>query len=143
MVFVFDPAVKYGGPTINVRNLSRRFVERGHGISIYCTNYLDLTNKMSNSTFEKAENGIKVVYFNSYRLIPVKKGRHGLIIIPDLMRKFDHDISSYDVIHIHGYRNFLAMAVSWKAKRLGIPYIVQARGSLKPVGGEHPFEKVL
>jgi len=140
-VFSYYPAVVYGGPTINVHNLSRHFLERGHEVTIYCTNYLDLINKMSNTTFEKREKGVRIIYFNSYRLFPVKKGRHGLITTPDLINKFDKDISSHDIIHIHGYRNFLAMMLSWKAMKFGIPYIIQARGSLVPLGGNVLLKK--
>jgi glycosyltransferase involved in cell wall biosynthesis len=54
----------------------------------------------------------------------------GFNITPGLIQKARRETGDFDVIHLHNYRTFQNVVVSYYARKHGIPYIVQAHGSI-------------
>lgn len=72
--------------------------------------------------------GIPVTYLKSYWW-GKKQNSVGYIFAPEIWR-YRRLIQNADVVHIHGYRNFLFTIVSLLAQFYKIPYIIQPRGAL-------------
>ena len=125
----FYPAVSWGGPVKIVHQNCKELVRRGHQVSVYCTNLLDKKQKIQPGTFEKRIDGIRVVYFATWN-IPWWPGTLGPIWLPDLPGYLKREIAGYDIVHINGYRNLMALPVSRAARRSGIPFIIQPHGAM-------------
>jgi len=54
----------------------------------------------------------------------------GLQKTPGIIFKARREIKTTDIIHLHNYRTFQNIAVHYYAQRYGIPYVLQAHGSL-------------
>lgn len=119
----YYPAFDLGGPIPVVRELARRFAEQGHEVTIWTTNLFGKGKKLGNKTEERTPDGIRTVYFNSvvrYRWVG---------LTPDVYDYLRREGSGFDVIHIHGYREFLTLAVAHWARRTGKPYVLQSMGT--------------
>jgi glycosyltransferase involved in cell wall biosynthesis len=46
------------------------------------------------------------------------------------MKKAEEEIRRFDIIHMHNYRSFQNIIVAHYAKKYGVPYVLQAHGSL-------------
>jgi len=127
----FPPAYAFGGPVTGAYLLSRELVRRGHEVTVYTTNAYNLSSKI-NIPFYRTLDGINVYSFNNLSMIPVKYSK--LFITPNLIPFTFKDIKNYDIIHLHEYRTFQNVIVSFVSKHYRIPYILQANGSLDYLG---------
>lgn len=119
----YYPAHDYGGPVPVARDTARRLAARGHEVTVWTTNLLTNDSKMGKKTEEREVDGLRTVYMNSvarYRWVGIS---------PDVFRYLDREISGYDVVHIYGYREFLTLAVARRARKAGVPYVLQALGT--------------
>ncbi len=121
----FKPSFESGGVARSVFNISKCLAENGHDVTVYTTNKsLYDTNVQTNK--ESYVDGIKVYYFENLR----KYFKNNLPLpyySPIIVRK---QIKTFDIIHIHEHRTILAIVVHHYAKKYGIPYILQPRGSI-------------
>ena len=122
----FFPAVEYGGPIFVMNELLQRLVARGHQVTVWTTDLLNLKEKMPNSPFEDEVLGGKVVYLRT------GPGYRWDRIAPGLDRHCRTNLHGFDVIHIFGYRDFLSPWVCHYASRRGIPYVLEPLGSFLP-----------
>lgn len=123
----FKPMWEAGGVARVAYEVSKHLSERGHEVTVYTTNRcLYPTDVVSNVPVDV--DGMKVYYFENLRKyfpsmnIPVIP-----YYLPIVAKK---EIKNFDVIHIHDHRSLLAVVVCHYAKKYGVPYIVQAHGSL-------------
>ena len=119
-VYHIFPAL-FGGVSTVICQINKELLKRRQIIHVLTTN--------AYFTGEKNwEEGIKVYRFNIISQTLLKKN----LIIPDI--KFFIYIRNmakeYDCIHIHGYRNLYTFFIYHYAKKKGVPYILQAHGSL-------------
>ncbi len=128
VTLAYEPAVAFGGPVQVVKNNARELVRRGHQVTVYCTNRLDLARKIQPHTFERDDQGVRVVYFDTW-YIPGWPGNFGPSYSPDLRAYLQREGRGFDVIHINEARSFTTLAVANFARRAGIPYIIQPHGS--------------
>ena len=124
----FKPSWESGGPARVAYEISKKLVERGHEVTVYTTDgfkwRLDVEKNKSVDV-----DGIKTYYFrnlSSYlareRVFPTP------YYAPIVARR---EIRDFDVIHIHeSSSNTLGVVVHHYAKKYGIPYVLQAHGSL-------------
>lgn len=124
----FYPSQIWGGPPQNTYILCKNLIARGHDVHILTTNILDYQLYMSDQSIQSSWMGIPVTYLKSYWW-GRKHNSVGYILAPDIWR-YRRLIQNADIIHIHGYRNFLFTAGSLLAQLYRIPYIVQPRGAL-------------
>lgn len=124
----FYPAWSYGGIPRVAYELSREMVRMGHDVTVYTTDVLDQDKRCDQSGRETKIDGITVRYF---RNISNSLAYHYQVFLPLGMRKVVQEtIGEFDVIHLHGHRNFLNNIVHYYAKKLGMRYILSGHGTI-------------
>jgi len=126
---VFAPAWQAGGSVHVAYSLACELVKRKHNVYVYTTNFLDTENNFSFSKREYLLKGIHVTYFKNYLRW------NGVLFSPYMIRSFMNDFRQFDVVHLHTYRGFQDV-VAFLSKTVGIPYILQAHGSLHRIEKE-------
>jgi glycosyltransferase involved in cell wall biosynthesis len=126
----FKPSWESGGPARVVYEISRKLVERSHEVTVYTTDGFKLRLDVEKNKPVDVD-GIKTYYFrnlSSYlsreMVLPVP------YYLPIVARRETKD---FDVVHIHEYRTVLAIVAHHYAKKYGIPYILQPRGSVPTI----------
>ncbi len=121
----FYPAEAYGGPVPVAGHVTKELVQRGHEVTVYTTDTID------GSTRQKARYleiwGVKVHYF---RNLSNSLAWHRLFFAPGMIPQLRKEIRTFDVIHLQDYRTFQNIVVHHYAKKNGIPYVLQAHGSV-------------
>lgn len=126
----FMPATELGGPVYNSYHLTKSLLGRGHQVTVCCTNLANRTRKLFIKTERRPYDGIDVIYFDTYKLFPLGVNSFGLFVCPEIIRFCRTELNNCDLVHLDGYRDFLTAVVSYFCRRYGIPYVIQARGSL-------------
>ena len=123
----FKPLWESGGMARSAYEISKRLVERGHDVTVYTTNRsLCKTNLETNKALYLE--GMKVYYFENLRkYFPRKIPPPVPYYLPFIARK---EVKDFDIIHIHGHRTLLAVIIHHYAKKYGVPYVLQPRGSV-------------
>lgn len=127
----FYPAFSYGG-TVNVSyNLSKALAKRGHDVTVFTSDTIDKNTRQIERYLE--HEGIKIYYF---RNISNRLAWQRYLLYPGLIRGIKKHIRDFDIVHLHGTRNFQNIVAAYYAKKYNIPYVVQAHGSL-PFFSQH------
>jgi len=135
----FKPMWESGGVARVAYEISRHLKERGHEITVYTTNRSVHPTKFETNEPIDVE-GMKVYYFENLRkYFPWKNLPVIPYYLPFITRK---QIKQFDVIHIHEHRSLLAVIVHHYAKKHGIPYVLQAHGSVLPFFAKQRFKKL-
>ena len=125
----FYPAESWGGPVKVVHQNGRELVKRGHQVTVYCTNLLDKKHVIQRGTFEREFQGMRIVYFDTWRL-PWWRGTLGPFWLPQLSAYLAREMPDVDVVHLNGYRSPMMLAVAQAARRAGVPVVTQPDGTL-------------
>lgn len=134
LIDYFYPAEEAGGPIPVACNFAKRFIERGHNVTIWTSNLLTANTRMGNKTFADQWEGIDVVYLNS----PLRY--RWAAITPSLFALCRDRLKDFDIIHFYAYRGFMPVVVSWYAKKYRVPYVLQALGTM-PILVRSRFKK--
>jgi len=128
MVTSTFPPRRFGGVTGVSFTLARKLAQRGHQVTVYTT---DAGN--SEHSRLKVENvarfeNLEVHYFRNISNLLALKYRLFTPIssLPTLKR----EINRFDVVHFHDYRSLFSVFGSYFAKSSGVPYVIQAHGSM-------------
>ncbi len=122
----FVPAWDYGGPLRGCYTLSRELVKRGHEVTVFTTDALNETQRVSIK--EEILDGIQVKRFrnlNNYIAY-----RHNISTPVRMCITTGLKIKTLDIIHIREYRTLTNIFICQYALKHHIPYILQAHGSL-------------
>jgi len=134
------PPRKFGGITEVSYNVSKKLAGLGHDVTVYTTdlgNYPNSRLKTNNVEFNE---GMTIHYFqNLDNYIAFK---HRLFLPIKMMLKLRDNINKYDIIHLHDFRSILSIFVYHYAKKQGIPYVLQAHGSVPYLSQKEFFKKV-
>ncbi|OBZ34827.1 MAG: hypothetical protein A9957_09430 [Methanohalophilus sp. DAL1] len=125
----FKPSWEGGGPTRAAYQISKKLTEHGHKVTVYTTDGYKSRLKVKKNK-PKDVDGILTYYFRNLSIYISSK-----FVFPIPYTAFltiRKNIMSFDIIHIHEYRTFLAILIHYYAKKNDIPYVVQARGSVLP-----------
>jgi len=126
----FYPAEAFGGPVKVAFDVGRELVRRGHEVVVFTSDAKDLENRLD---VERDEiEGMQVYYFRNLFMSLVKWSK--LFITPDLPKKMMSDLKSFDIVHVHEYTTYQNIVVHHFAKKFGVPYVLQAHGSLPKIG---------
>lgn len=122
----FVPAWNYGGPLQVAYGLSKELVKRGHKITVYTTDAFNATSRVKDK--KEVIDGVEIKRFKNLSNALAFKYNVSLPLgmFPELRRT----LSSFDIVHLHEYRTILNIAVHHYAKKYGIPYVLQAHGSV-------------
>lgn len=126
----YYPAGAWGGPAKVVRQVSRELAQRGHQVTVYCSNLLDKRRRMGRETREGRVEGVRVVYFRAWNM-PWWPGTLGPMWLPDLPRWIGEEIGGFEVMHVHGYRNLMHLPLTAAARRTRTPFVVQPHGTMQ------------
>jgi len=112
----FSP--EHGGSSTGPYYLSKELAKRGHEVTVYTIDY-----KLSREWMESLHQ-VKVCPFKT-RLSWAK-----FYVTPNMMKNTQEEIKFSDIIHMHNYRSFQNIIAHYYAKKYGVPYVLQAHGSL-------------
>lgn len=116
-------SASFGGPVRVVHSISKELAKR-HEVTVYTTSALDHKHDFRASPAEVEINGYPVFYFpRIFRF-------SGFDISLSMARAFRKTLSEYDIVHLHSWRHFQDILVHYYAKKCGVPYVLQAHGSL-------------
>jgi glycosyltransferase involved in cell wall biosynthesis len=120
----FSP--KFGGPVTSTRMVCQKLAERGHQVAILTTDFC-----FDPAYIEQLKN-VEVIP------IPCQYNLGLFLYSPKMKTWLSQNLSKYDIVHMQDCRSYQHAIVSDYARRLKIPYVLQARGAVLPF-----FEKQL
>ena len=113
---LFSPL--HGGTAEVPYQLSKELAKREHQVTIYTSDFRLKRDYLVHIP------EVKVHAFSSWVNLA------GFQVTPGITSKAKEEIKSLDVIHLHNYRTFQNVVVHHYARKYGIPYVIQAHGSL-------------
>jgi len=124
----FYPAWAYGGIPRVAYELSRELARMGHNVTVYTTDVFDQHNRCEESGKETIVDGMRVRYFKN---VSNSLAYHYQLYLPlGMQQAVRETIADFDVIHLHGHRNFLNNIVHHYAKKAGKDYILSGHGTI-------------
>jgi len=126
----FYPAASFGGPVRVAYDLGRELVKRGHELVVFTSNAKDWTCRLAAET--DLVEGMVVHYFKNLSMFFVSKSN--LFLTPDLLRKMQLDLKSFDLVHAHEYTTSQNILLHHFARKYDVPYVLQVHGSLPKLG---------
>jgi len=135
----FKPAWEAGGTTRVVYDISCGLKSRGHDVTVYTTDRGQKRVEAKKNRPVRVDNLIVYYFSNISNYIAMKLNIVTPYYLFFIARKH---VKDFDIIHIHEHRTFLAVIVSYYAKKYNIPYIVQAHGSVMPFYQKTLFKKI-
>lgn len=133
----FYPAFAYGGTVNSSYIISKALVKRGHDVTVYTSDSIDKHTRQRDLYLE--HEGIKIYYF---RNVSNLLAWHRYLFYPGLVSAIRDNIKKFDIVHLHGARNFQNIVAMHYATKYGIPYVIQPRGSLPLHSGKHNLKRM-
>jgi len=134
----FVPAWDYGGPLQVAYRLSKEMVKRGHGVTVYTTDTFDASRRVEEK--EEVIDGIKIRRFTN--LSKALASKHKIFLSSGILLTARRELSSFDIIHMHDYRTIQNVIARHYAHKYGIPYILQAHGSIPKTAVKRRLKQV-
>ena len=139
----FYPCLSAGG-VVNASYQIARMQARDNSVKVISSDACKERLKFEESRYDVDIDGIKVDYFknisNRFKLATMLDTPLGAIF------RIKKQIRDFDVVHVHEHRQTLSIIACYFARRYGIPYVVQAHGSVLPFfqkeGLKNIFDKV-
>ena len=139
----FYPCLSAGG-VVNASYQIAKMQARDNSVKVISSDACKERLKFEESRYDVDIDGIKVDYFknisNRFKLATMLDTPIGAIF------RIKNQIRDFDVVHVHEHRQTLSIIVCYFARRYGIPYVVQAHGSVLPFfqkeGLKNIFDKV-
>lgn len=139
----FYPCLSAGG-VVNASYQIARMQARDNSVKVISSDACKERLKFENGRYDVDVDGIKVDYFknisNRFKLATMLDTPLGAIF------RIKNQIRDFDVVHVHEHRQTLSIIACYFARRYGIPYVVQAHGSVLPFfqkeGLKNIFDKV-
>jgi glycosyltransferase involved in cell wall biosynthesis len=122
----FYPAWSYGGPPRSVYGLCKELVKRGHEVTVFTTDALDVHNRIKEK--QETADGIEIRRFrnlNNYIAY-----RHRIFLSPGMIKAMRENLKSCDIVHLNEFRTLQNLLAHHYAMKYEVPYIVQPRGSV-------------
>lgn len=130
VVNFFSPV--HGGSSEVPYQLSKELAKRGHQVTIYTSDY-KLSEEWSKSAQELQTN---VSSFRTWLNCA------NLLVTPGIFKRARKETRHFDVVHMHNYRTFQNIVVHYYATKYGIPYVLQAHGSLPKIMAKQRLKQV-
>ena len=139
----FYPCLSAGG-VVNASYQIAEMQARDNSVKVISSDACKERLKFEDGRYDVDVDGIKVDYFknisNRFKLATMLDTPLGAIF------RIKNQIRDFDVVHVHEHRQTLSIIVCYFARRYGIPYVVQAHGSVLPFfqkeGLKNIFDKV-
>lgn len=137
VVSSFPPAYSYGGAVKVSYEVSKALTERGHKVTVFTTDTLNTQSRINESATQME--GIDVYRF---RNLSNNLAAKNLAIAPLMALNLRKIIQEFDVVHIHEYRSFQAIAAHYYAKKYNVPCVLQPHGSLPIIIEKQSLKKL-
>jgi len=126
----FNP--KFGGDVNVCANLARQLAMRHHEVTIITTDF--------NFDSQYADNIRKV----GVNVIPLPcAARIGIFLYsPQIKTWLEKNLKEFELIHLHNFRSYQNKEIHSFAMKYGVPYIVQAHGSVLPFFEKQKLKKL-
>jgi glycosyltransferase involved in cell wall biosynthesis len=119
----YKPAYIYGGPIVVIARLAETLVAMGHIVTVY-TSTANGENELSVVPGAATlVDGVTVHYFT-------RVTGDNTNASPALWQHLNRTATSFDVVHIHSWWNFLVLGAAWVCMRHNIKPIVSPHGML-------------
>jgi glycosyltransferase involved in cell wall biosynthesis len=126
----YNSAPALGGPDLTVYKLCTELVRQGLEVDVVCTNLATKTSVIQPITFQREVEAVHALYMDTRKLLPLGKNSFGLYYMRGFKRHMENIVRNYDVVHIHGFRDYESVVGSWVAAAAGVPYLIHPRGTL-------------
>ena len=129
---VFDLLSAHTNGTVAiVSRLSKALSERQHEVVLYTSDY-----KLDRE-YIKATPGVEVHPFRCWLRLA------GIYLMPGMIGEARRRLKDFDIVHLHCYRSFQNIIIHHYARKYGVPYILDSRGSLPRLHGGRGFKWLL
>ena len=126
----FHPAEAFGGPVRVTFDVSKELAKRGHEVVVFTSDAKNLERRLD---LENAEaDGVRIHYLRNLSMFLVKRSK--LFVTINLPKMLKSNLKSFSVVHLHEYTTYQNIVAHYFAKKYGIPYLLQAHGSLPKIG---------
>lgn len=105
-------------------DISKELAKRGHEVQVLTTNAYDQTSNFKPKSKEQVVSGFQVTYFSNLLRFS------NIYLSPEMIVALRKKLKEFDVVHTHYGRQPYDVAVGFYAKKYGVPYVLQAHGSL-------------
>jgi len=133
----YYPAEAYGGTVPLAHKLSVELVKKGHQVTVYTSDALE-SNSRQKARFVEI-NGVQVYYF---RNISNTLAWHRMVFNPGIVMQISKEAASFDVMQLHGLRNFDNIVAYHYAMKNQIPFILLTGGSVLQIGGKVGLKRI-
>jgi len=106
--------------------ISKELVRRGHSVTVFASDAM-VGYSRTQSGFEESD-GIRIYRFRNVGFTFARRNK--LFITPEMIHVLKKKITHFDITHLHEYRTFQNIVTVHYAKKHGVPYVLQAHGSL-------------
>jgi glycosyltransferase involved in cell wall biosynthesis len=113
-----------GGSVSVVQYLTRELSRRGHSVTI-ATSDFEFDEIFSG---ELERDGVKVIPFQCRMNIGM------MLFTPDMKKWLASHFKEFDLVHVHNFRSYQSNIVRQISGKVGIPYLLQAHGSIPRIG---------
>jgi glycosyltransferase involved in cell wall biosynthesis len=131
VINTFPPAWQAGGPVRIAYEICRELVKRNHEVVVYTT---DVYSKPPQSRYEENPTVMEGITVYRFKNLSDKLARKNMPIAIGMMPSLEKSMREFDIVHAHLYRCFQAVQVHHYARKYGVPYVLQAHGSLPRIG---------
>jgi glycosyltransferase involved in cell wall biosynthesis len=123
---------KFGGDVNVCSNLSKELVKRNHEVIIITSDF------GFDSQYAKTihDAGVEVIPFHCI----ANFGQ--FFYTPSIKKWLEKNLKKFDIIHLHNFRSYQNVVIRSFAVKYGIPYIVQAHGSVLPFFKKQNLKKL-
>jgi len=122
----------FGGPVTVARSISKELAKR-HEVVVYTTTALDL--KHDCDPREEEVNGYRVIYFpRTLKPLCYSYLLGQLNLSSSMTMAVKESLKNFDIVHVHSWQQFPDIMVHHYATKYGVPYVLQAHGSLPRIG---------
>lgn len=133
------PPRKFGGMTASSYMLAKNLVKKRHEVTVYTTDINDRYSRIPDIKGVKNIDGIEVHYFKNLSNWLASLRFYSPI---GMMAAIKRELSKFDIIHLNEFRSFQSIIVHHYAKRYGVPYVLQARGSLPRIMAKQKLKQI-
>lgn len=138
VIHAFVPAWDYGGSMRVCYGVSRELAARGHDVTVYTTDALNSKERVKER--EEVIDGIKIKRFRNLSN-DIAYNQH-LFTSAGMIPAIRSDLKYFDIIHLHEYRTIHNVIVHYYAKKLSIPYLLQAHGAIPRVAAKQRLKHI-
>ena len=126
---ILDPCHLWAGSHRVAYETAKLLAKRNHNVAVLTSDILSNQHKIRQSVHENdLHNCVNIIRYKTMnrRLTEMTS----MTISTDYIRYLKSELHNFDIVHTHEYRTFENIVLAHYAKKSGVPYVLQAHGSL-------------